>query len=139
MTVDYAKLRKQFGRTIGSFQAIKHILAEAKLDEYGLSCVANRLSEELEDGSENDGGAMAAMRALCHSTRSAQTVLDNCLQVHGGIGFTLEYALSWYYNRAAGLWGLWGDPNRLALQIAARHQLNTSADIGSTVAGQVNA
>lgn len=123
MTVDYAKLRKQFGRTIGSFQAIKHILAEAKMNEYNLACVATRLSEELEDGSEPDGGALSAMRALCSATRTAQTVLDHSLQAHGGIGFTLEYNLSWFYNRAAGLWGLWGDPNRLALEIAARRNL----------------
>lgn len=119
MTVDYAKLRKQFGRTIGSFQAIKHILAEAKMAEYNLACVASRLSEELEEGTEADGGALSARRALCSATRTAQTVLDHCLQAHGGIGFTLEYSLSWYHNRAAGLWGLWGDPNRLALEIAA--------------------
>lgn len=125
MTVEYAKLRKQFGRTIGSFQAIKHLLAEAKMAEYSLACVADRLAEELEDGTEPDGGVVSAMRALCYATRAAQTVFDVCLQVHGGIGFTLEYGLSWYYNRAAGHWGIWGDPNNLALQIAARHGLAT--------------
>ena len=123
MSVDYAKLRKQFGRPIGSFQAIKHILAEAKMNEYNLACVATRLSAELEDGSEADGGGLAAKRALCLATRTAQIVLDHSLQAHGGIGFTLEYSLSWFYNRAAGLWGLWGDPNRLALEIAAHRDL----------------
>ena len=120
MTVDYAKLRKQFGRTIGSFQAIKQLLAEAKMFEYSLSCVSLRLAEELEEQSEDDGGALSSVRALCYATRTSQSVLDIALQVHGGIGFTLEYALSWYYNRAAGLWGLWGDPNQLALELGTR-------------------
>lgn len=120
MTVDYAKLRKQFGRTIGSFQAIKQLLAEAKMSEYSLSCVAARLAEELEEQTEDDGGTLNSLRALCYATRASQSVFDTALQVHGGIGFTLEYGLSWYYNRAAGLWGLWGDPNRLALDLGLR-------------------
>lgn len=120
MTVDYAKLRKQFGRPIGSFQAIKQLLAEAKMFEYSLSCVSLRLAEELEEQSEDDGGTLNSVRALCYATRTSQSVFDIALQVHGGIGFTLEYALSWYYNRAAGLWGLWGDPNQLALELGAR-------------------
>lgn len=127
MTVEYAKLRKQFGRTIGSFQAIKHLLAEAKLLEYSLACVADRLVAELEEGSEMDDGFASAERALCYATRASQGVFDICLQVHGGIGFTLEYTLSWYYNRAASLWGLWGDPNNLALRIAARHGLGSQS------------
>jgi alkylation response protein AidB-like acyl-CoA dehydrogenase len=131
MAVDYAKLRKQFGRTIGSFQAIKHLLAEGKMLEYGLSCVSTRLAEEMEEAVDGDGGALAATRALCYASRSAQSVFDIALQVHGGIGFTLEYGLSWSYNRAAGLWGLWGDSNSLALQLG-RRQCGCEPENGAT-------
>lgn len=122
LAVDYAKVRQQFGRLIGSFQAIKHLLADGQMHVHSLSCVSNRLAEDLEAGSGLPGDAM---RALCVASRFSQVVFDNSLQVHGGIGFTLEYTLSWYYNRAAGHWGAWGDPGGLAMQLG-RQQLGVA-------------
>lgn len=117
LSVDYAKVRSQFGRTIGSFQAVKHLLAEAQLHVHALECVSLRLAEDMEGGLPDEQASTDAKRALCYASRAAQTVFDLALQVHGGIGFTIEYGLSWYYNRLGSLWGRWGDPATLALEL----------------------
>jgi alkylation response protein AidB-like acyl-CoA dehydrogenase len=117
MAVEYAKVRRQFGRTIGGFQAIKHILAEARVYLHGMESIVARLGRTLAEGATVEDASSDARRGLCFATRAAQSILDASLQVHGGIGFTLECNLSWYYNRVNSRWSAWGAPDELAIHL----------------------
>ncbi|MBN6041438.1 acyl-CoA dehydrogenase family protein [Amycolatopsis sp. 195334CR] len=101
ITLDYAKQRKQFGRAIGSFQAIKHRLAELYvLVETARSCVA----EAAEDPS-------LAWVAKVHCSEAFTTVAAEMIQLHGGIGITWEHPAHRYFKRAHGSSLLFGAPH----------------------------
>lgn len=98
LTTDYATQRVQFGRIIGSFQAVKHRLADmmvqveaAKSAVYYAACVADEDGEDLPE-------AAAVAKACC-----SEAFLDcagNMIQLHGGIGFTWEHDAHLYFKRA---------------------------------------
>jgi alkylation response protein AidB-like acyl-CoA dehydrogenase len=108
MAVEYAKTRIQFGRPIGSFQAVKHKCADllvdvesAKSAAYYAAWCAAELNDELP--------AMASLaRAFC-SEVFTKAAADN-IQVHGGIGFTWEHPAHLYLKRAKSAEILFGDP-----------------------------
>jgi alkylation response protein AidB-like acyl-CoA dehydrogenase len=108
LAVEYAKVRVQFGRPIGSFQAIKHKAADvllelelAKSAAYWACWVADEDGEELEE-------AAHLAKAFCgDALRLAAT--EN-IQIHGGIGFTWEHDAHLYYKRSQGSDVLFGDP-----------------------------
>ncbi|WP_031332423.1 acyl-CoA dehydrogenase family protein [Williamsia sp. D3] len=92
-TVDYVKERRQFGRAIGSFQAVKHTLADLLvLVESSRSAV----SRAVESDDRTEAGAVA--RAWCSD--AYRTVSAEAVQLHGGIGFTWEHHCHLYFRRA---------------------------------------
>jgi alkylation response protein AidB-like acyl-CoA dehydrogenase len=107
-SVDYAKQRSQFGRVIGSYQAIKHKLADVHIAlelarplVYG---AALSLAEDSPDIKRDISAAkVAASDAALLAARSA-------LQTHGAIGFTSEHDLSLWLLRVQALRSAWGDP-----------------------------
>jgi alkylation response protein AidB-like acyl-CoA dehydrogenase len=107
MSVDYAKVRKQFGQFIGQFQAVKHKLAEMlELVENAHAAVyyaAWALDADAPDA------AMAASVAKSTVNVAARKVCGDAIQVHGGIGYTWEYDLHLYFKRAKHLEPLYGD------------------------------
>jgi len=107
MSVDYAKVRKQFGQYIGQFQAIKHKLAEM------LELVENAHAAVYYAAWALDAGApdavLAASVAKSTVNVAARRVCGEAIQVHGGIGFTWEYDLHLYFKRAKHLEPLYGD------------------------------
>lgn len=104
--VDYAKVRQQFGRTIGTFQAIKHHLADMLVAaESGLSLVWDAARAASEDAQQfRLMAAATATVALPGYVRNAELNI----QVHGGIGFTWEHDAHLHLRRAATLEGLFG-------------------------------
>lgn len=100
MAVEYVKARKQFGRAIGSFQAIKHLLADAWIDVYAMESAARSGARLVAEAVSPDEAAAAASMALSVALPASRRVMEAVLQAHGGIGFTLEYKFSWYFNRA---------------------------------------
>ncbi len=98
MSVEYAKVRRQFGHPIGSFQAVKHRLADALVDVEGMRsstyyaawCVATGDSE----------AALAASMAKAWCSDASRRVTGAALQVHGGIGFTWDHDLHLFLKRA---------------------------------------
>jgi alkylation response protein AidB-like acyl-CoA dehydrogenase len=97
-SVAYAKQRHQFGRPIGSFQAIKHLLADAYTAvEMARSQV---LSAALYWAESNPGAADQAVAAAVVAARAALTASETAIQVHGGMGFTSETIPHLYYKRA---------------------------------------
>ena len=104
----YAKIREQFGRPIGQFQAIKHKCAEMIADtERATAAVwdaARAIDEsresDTESGSEDSAFEFAAAVAATLAPVAAQRCTQDCIQVHGGIGFTWEHDAGVYYRRA---------------------------------------
>jgi len=108
MTTAYAKERVQFGRPIGSFQAIKHRLADmmivveaAKSAAWYAACVADERREEL---------AEAAAIAKSYCCDAFFDCAANAIQLHGGIGFTWEHDAHLYFKRARAVAMLLGSP-----------------------------
>jgi len=103
---DYAKIREQFGRPIGQFQAVKHKCAEMIADtERATAAVwdaARAVDEARENNWDTEGSAVefAAAVAATLAPAAAQRCTQDCIQVHGGIGFTWEHDTNVYYRRA---------------------------------------
>jgi alkylation response protein AidB-like acyl-CoA dehydrogenase len=99
LAVDYAKQREQFGRPIGSFQGIKHLLADSYVrTEVARSAVwaAGVIVDEPDAGDLRRAVAGARVLAARAGTENAKT----CIQVHGGMGFTWEVDAHLYLKRA---------------------------------------
>ncbi|MFJ9006019.1 acyl-CoA dehydrogenase family protein [Streptomyces canus] len=108
MAVEYAKVRHQFGRPIGSFQAVKHLLADVLLEVESARAAAHYalLASENEDPELPAVASLA--KAFC-SDACVQATEEN-IQVHGGIGFTWEHPAHLYLKRAKTSQLLFGDP-----------------------------
>jgi len=98
MAVAYAKTREQFGRPIGSFQALKHLLADAYVGVATARDVMRYGAWALSTGAEGPDHIGHLTRASV-TPRVTQVCTDN-LQVHGGVGYTWEHAAHLYYKRA---------------------------------------
>ena len=98
MTLEYVKIRKQFGKAIGSFQAIQHRLAEmCLLSEQAISL--NRFAVWCLDN-DSQQFPQAALGAKGFASEFVPQLIEMAIQVHGGIGFTYEYDLHLYLRRA---------------------------------------
>src|SRR6201991_1753025 len=103
---DQPKIREQFGRPIGQFQAVKHKCAEMIADtERATAAVwdaARAVDESRENNWDTKGSAVefAAAVAATLAPAAAQRCTQDCIQVHGGIGFTWEHDTNVYYRRA---------------------------------------
>ena len=111
LAVAYAKERVQFGRPIGSFQAIKHKCADmltrveaARSASYYAACVAAEPA-----ATTGDALAVAASLAKAYCSEAYFQCAADCLQIHGGVGFTWEYDVQLYFKRAKSSETLLGD------------------------------
>jgi alkylation response protein AidB-like acyl-CoA dehydrogenase len=98
MSVDYAKLRTQFGRPIGSFQAIKHACADLLLAVEGARSAVYEATWSVDEGAPDIRLAASLAKAVASEVyyRAARVTI----QIHGGIGFTWEHPAHLYYRRA---------------------------------------
>jgi alkylation response protein AidB-like acyl-CoA dehydrogenase len=97
-TLDYVRQRKQFGRVIGSYQVIKHRLADLWL-EVSSAAVAARYAADTSARSDEDATVAAAI-AQAYCSDVAVHAAEECIQLHGGIGMTWEYPAHLYLKRA---------------------------------------
>ncbi len=108
MSVAYAKQRSQFGRIIGSYQAIKHKLADVHIAlELARPLVYGAALSLAEDSPETARDVSAAKAA---ASEAALLAARSSLQTHGAIGFTAEHDLSLWLLRVQALHSAWGDP-----------------------------
>ena len=98
MSTEYAKLRVQFGRPIGSFQAIKHKCADMLLEVESARSAAYYAAWAAADGTDELPVVASLAKAYC-SDAFASAATEN-IQIHGGIGFTWEHDAHLYYRRA---------------------------------------
>ncbi|MGZ4515328.1 MAG: acyl-CoA dehydrogenase family protein [Mycobacterium sp.] len=97
-TLDYAKQRKQFGRAIGSYQAIKHRLADLWFEVSAATAAARYAADTCARDDEDAAVAAAVAQAYCSGV--AVHAAEECVQLHGGIGMTWEYPAHLYLKRA---------------------------------------
>ncbi|MBO9520584.1 MAG: acyl-CoA dehydrogenase family protein [Nocardioidaceae bacterium] len=116
--VDYAKVREQFGKPIGSFQAIKHLCAEMLETSESVTAVAWDAAAAY--GEETEQRRYAALVAGTIATEGAVAVAKGCIQVLGGIGFTFEHDAHFYLRRALTLRSLVGGASRWARALTAQ-------------------
>ncbi|MBB1036475.1 acyl-CoA dehydrogenase, partial [Dietzia natronolimnaea] len=130
-TVRYTQERTQFGRTIGSFQALKHRMADmyvraetaASLSYSAAAMVA--AAQSPWDGPDSDDAAYAAeieaAAAKVYCSEALQWITGEAIQLHGGVGITWEYDVHLYFKRAHGTAQLLGQPHEIlaALEVAA--------------------
>jgi alkylation response protein AidB-like acyl-CoA dehydrogenase len=107
LSVQYSSERQQFGVPIGSFQAVKHLMANIAYKlEYARGPVY-RAAYALAHGSS--GLAMAVSHAKLAACAVADLAAKNCMQVHGAMGYTWEVDLQIFMKRAWALNNSWGD------------------------------
>ncbi|QEN16271.1 acyl-CoA dehydrogenase family protein [Mycolicibacterium sp. ELW1] len=108
MSVEYAKQRSQFGRIIGSYQAIKHKLADVHIAVELARPLIYGAALSLADGSPDTARDVSAAKAA--ASDAALLAARSSLQTHGAIGFTSEHDLSLWLLRVQALHSAWGDP-----------------------------
>ena len=118
-TVAYAKVRHQFGRPIGSFQAVKHACADMLVT---ISVSRQLVDAAVEAVVENrpDAGVAVAM-AKSHVCSHAVDLVGKAMQLHGGIGYTWESGIHTYLKRATLNRSLFGSPASHRQRLANRY------------------
>ncbi|WP_433710510.1 acyl-CoA dehydrogenase family protein [Nocardia sp. CA-084685] len=99
LAVEYAKVRAQYGNTIGSYQAVAHLLAESQALIEGSISVARHAAWSVDELPHAES-MRAARIAKLYCARAARTVCETAIQVHGGIGNTWECLAHVYLRRA---------------------------------------
>lgn len=107
ITVEYAKMRKQFGKPIGMFQAVQHHCADMYLETESSRSAAYYAAWTLEENAPD--AATAVSIAKVYASDAARTVGNRGIQVHGGMGFTWENDVHLYYRRAKASETAFGD------------------------------
>jgi alkylation response protein AidB-like acyl-CoA dehydrogenase len=107
LTVEYAKTRKQFGKPIGSFQAVQHQCADMYLETESSRSAAYYAAWALEHNAPD--ASLAVSIAKMYSSDASRTVGNRGIQVHGGMGFTWENDVHLYYRRAKASETAFGD------------------------------
>jgi alkylation response protein AidB-like acyl-CoA dehydrogenase len=120
LTVAYAAERRQFGAPIGSFQAVQHLLAEARCLMEASFSVALHASWAVDNLAPDDA-CLAGRVAKAYCARAARTVCETAVQVHGGIGNTWECSVHVYLRRAVLSSRWFGDDGEQLLQLQRDH------------------
>ncbi len=116
LAVEYAKTRMQFGRPIGSFQAVKHKLADMLVDLEHARSTAYHAAWALTDATDDPALAASIAQATCSAAFSR--IARDTIQVLGGIGFTWEHQAHLYFKRAATDAALLGTAERHRSRVA---------------------
>jgi alkylation response protein AidB-like acyl-CoA dehydrogenase len=125
---EYAKVREQFGKPIGSFQAIKHMCAEMLLRSEQIAVAASDAARAA-DGSDDAQLSIAAAVAAAAGIEFARANAKDCIQVLGGIGITWEHDAHLYLRRAYGISQFLGGPNRWLRRVAALTQKSVRREL----------
>jgi 3-oxochol-4-en-24-oyl-CoA dehydrogenase len=129
---EYAKVREQFGKPIGSFQAIKHMCAEMLLRSEQASVAASdaaRAAAAIQSDNDERQLSLAAAVAAAAGIDAAKANAKDCIQVLGGIGITWEHDAHLYLRRAYGIAHFLGGANRWLRRVAALTQEGVRRDL----------
>lgn len=134
-TLEYAATRKQFGKTIGEYQAVRHRLADMKIKIELAHSLALAALIALDDA-ESGGDVLDIPRAKALVGRWGRLVCEQAIQLHGGIGMTEEYVVGHHLKRALVLEQMFGDealhvhrlPATAPLQVVVTSDRETAAN-----------
>ncbi len=132
ITVEYAKTRKQFGKPIGTFQAVQHQCADMYLETESSRSAVYYAGWALEENSPDASTAVSI--AKMYASDAARTVGNRGIQIHGGMGFTWENDVHLYYRRAKGSETAFGDATFHRERIAANVIGSAAVDAGTVSA-----
>ncbi|MFG2469000.1 acyl-CoA dehydrogenase family protein [Streptomyces canus] len=124
MTVEYVKQREQFGRPVGSFQAVKHRLADVYVQLQAARSAAYFAAWAAVHDERRVGGL-----ALAQALEALHTAAAEGIQLHGGIGFTWEHEAQLYFKRATADELLFGPAHRLRAHAADAARLFERAEV----------
>jgi pimeloyl-CoA dehydrogenase small subunit len=116
LTVDYLKTRKQFGLPIGNFQSLQHRAVNMLMAAEQARSMAMFAAMMLDAPAEERGKALSAAKVQIN--RSARVVGQEAVQLHGGIGMTMEYKAGHYFKRLTAIENLFGDTDHHLSRIA---------------------
>ena len=116
ISVDYAKEREQFGRPIGSFQAIQHKAADMVTDVDASRFIMYRAAWAVSEDEPDQDLQVSMAKAWCSD--ASQRVVAHGQQIHGGIGFTKEYKIQLFFRRQKMAELMWGDGDYHREQVA---------------------
>ncbi|HKV20741.1 MAG TPA: acyl-CoA dehydrogenase family protein, partial [Mycobacterium sp.] len=119
-TVAYAKVRHQFGRAIGSFQAVKHACADMQTSIAISRQLVSQAVDAVAGGSPEAAAAVAMAKS--HACAGAVDIAGKAMQLHGGIGYTWESGIHVYLKRAALNRSLFGSPAAHRHELAKRYR-----------------
>jgi alkylation response protein AidB-like acyl-CoA dehydrogenase len=117
LTVAYTQVRVQFGRPIGSFQALQHRMADLYVLVESARSLSYAAASSAAGGSDDLGLRAAAAKAYC--SEALTRVAGEMIQLHGAIGITWEHDAHRYFKRAHGAAHLFGRPSGHVARIAA--------------------
>lgn len=100
MTLDYLRTRQQFGRIIGSFQALQHRAADLRMQLALFRASVEAAAATLDAGAEGAARQAAVSRAKTRAAEAAMLVTRQCVQLSGGIGYTDDYDVGLYLRKA---------------------------------------
>jgi alkylation response protein AidB-like acyl-CoA dehydrogenase len=128
LTLDYLRTRVQFGKAIGSFQALQHRAVDLYMQKELSRAALAAATATLEDGACTPQRRAAAVSGVkARTSQAALAICNEGLQMHGAIGFTDEYDLGLYLNRALVLSAWLGNASMHRRRFAALHQQGTQA------------
>jgi alkylation response protein AidB-like acyl-CoA dehydrogenase len=107
-TLDYVQQRYAFGRPIGSFQALKHRLADHATQLEGAKAAVAHAARAVQTAAPDAAIAVSVAKSQCG--RFGTEIVRDCLHMHGGIGVTWEHDIHFYLRRAVSNEALWGTP-----------------------------
>ncbi len=118
LTVDYTATRKQFGRAVGSFQAVKHRCAQMMVKIEALRSAVYGAAACAADHIDSRQLAMECIMARLLAVDTAFFCAQEAIQMHGGVGFTWEYDPQLYFKRAQAAANWFGNAERLRAELA---------------------
>jgi alkylation response protein AidB-like acyl-CoA dehydrogenase len=121
-TLDYIKIREQFDRVIGGYQALQHRCADVAVHIEAAAALVERAAVAAEGG-EDDVLAAAALLARAAASEVSMFAADTMVQLHGGIGFTWEHDAHFFFRHARSTAAWFGTIPRLRLEAARRNCL----------------
>jgi alkylation response protein AidB-like acyl-CoA dehydrogenase len=134
-TVSYAKSRKQFGRAIGEFQAVKHLLANVRIAIDFARPLVQGAAVSIDSGSSTVPRDVSA--AKVSANEAADLAARTALQVHGAIGYTAEFDLSLWLLRSRALTSAWGTSSwHRARILASLSSVGGLGSLGGLVGGE---
>ena len=127
-TVGYARVREQFGRPIGSFQAVKHacadMLVQVSVARELVAAAVHQLAASHPSHPSHPEATVAASMAKSYTCAAAVAVTGKAMQLHGGMGYTWEGGIHRYLKRATLNRSLFGSPAAHRRRLATRYRLS---------------